>query len=68
VAVHRFPPQGWVIETDFRAYLWSGGQLVELLDREPMSVRTFEGSKRYRQLIALTVEDGLHLVSVIQSF
>jgi hypothetical protein len=68
VAVHRFPPQGWVIETDFRAYLWAGGQLSQLLDKEPMSVRTFEGSKRYRQLIAITVEEGLHLVSVIRSF
>lgn len=68
VAVHRFPPQGWVIETDFRAYLWAGGELIELLDAEPMSVRTFEGSKRYRQLIAVTVEDGLHLISAISPF
>lgn len=39
VAVHRFAG-GWVIETDFRAYVLPGGTLVELLDEEPLSVRT----------------------------
>ena len=43
-------------------------ELTELLDTEPMSVRTFEGSKRYRQLIAITVEDGVHLISAISPF
>lgn len=67
VDVHRFS-RGWVVETDFRAYVLTGGKLVALLDREPLAVRTFEGSKRYRRLIAVTVEDGVHLISAIDDF
>lgn len=67
VSVHRFQ-RGWVIETDFRAYVLTGGQLIDLLDQEPLSVRTFEGSKRYRRLIAVTVESGVHLISAIDEF
>ena len=67
VAVHPFA-RGWVIETDFRAYVMSGGKLLPLLDDEPLSVRTFIGSKRYKRLIAITVENGVHLISAIDSF
>lgn len=67
IAVHPCAA-GWIVETDFRAHVLSGGELVELLDQEPLSVRTFEGSKRYRRLVAVTVEDGLHLVSLIEDF
>lgn len=67
VAVHPFA-RGWVIETDFRAYVLTGGKLVELLDQEPLAVRTFAGSKRYKRLIAITVESGVHLISAIDTF
>lgn len=67
VAVHRFS-RGWVVETDFRCYVLASGHLVELLDSEPLSVRTFEGSKRYRRMIAITVEDGVHLISAVPTF
>lgn len=67
VAVHPFP-KGWVVETDFRAYVLASGKLIELLDQEPMTVRTFEGSKWYKRLIAITVEDGLHLISAVVDF
>ncbi|MBJ7470347.1 MAG: hypothetical protein JHD16_03560 [Solirubrobacteraceae bacterium] len=67
VAVHPFP-KGWVVETDFRLYVLSSGKLIELLDREPMSVRTFEGSKRYRRLVAATVESGVYLISAVADF
>ena len=67
VGVHRFA-RGWVIETDFRAYVLTGGRLIELLGEEPLSVRTFEGSKRYRRLIAITAESGVHLISAIDDF
>jgi hypothetical protein len=67
VAVHPCAA-GWVIETDFKVYLFSAGDVVELLDQEPLSVRTFEGSKRYRRLVAVTVEDGLHLISAVDAF
>jgi len=46
----------------------SGGQLVELVDEEPLSVRTFAGSKRYRRLIAVTMESGVQLISAIDRF
>lgn len=65
VAVHPFA-RGWVIETDFRPYVLSGGRLSQLIDEEPLSVRTFPGSKRYRRLITVTVEDGVHLISAIE--
>ncbi|HTA34377.1 MAG TPA: hypothetical protein VK721_13230 [Solirubrobacteraceae bacterium] len=67
IAVHRYSG-GWVIETDFRAYVLARGHLIELLDEEPLSVRAFEGSKRYKRIIAITVETGVHLISIIDTF
>ena len=67
VAVHPFA-RGWVVETDFRAYVLTGGRLIELVDQEPLSVRTFEGSKRFRRLVAVTVETGIYLLSAIDEF
>jgi hypothetical protein len=64
VAAHPFSG-GWLIETDFMLFWFSRGELVPLFDREPMMVRTFAGSKRYRQLVAVTAEDGVHLLSVV---
>lgn len=64
VAVHT-TPAGWVVETDFRLFLFTRGILTPLLDEEPLSVRSFPGSKRYRHLIAATVEEGVHLISLI---
>jgi hypothetical protein len=66
VAVHT-SAFGWIVETDFRCYLMSQGRLHALVDREPLSVRTFAGSKRYRRVVAITVEDGVYLVSAVPS-
>lgn len=67
VAVHPFP-RGWIVETDFTVSVLASGRLHRLLDDEPMTVRTFEGSKRYRRLIAVCVEEGLHLISAVGDF
>jgi hypothetical protein len=64
IAVHPFP-QGWLIETDFSVLWFTQGELKTLFDREPLMVRTFGGSKRYRGLVAITADDGVHLLSVI---
>lgn len=64
VAAHPFSG-GWLIETDFMLFWFSRGELVTLFEREPMMVRTFAGSKRYRQLVAVTADDGVHLLSVV---
>lgn len=64
VAVHT-TAAGWIVETDFRLFLFAAGVLTPLLGEEPLSVRTFAGSKRYRHLIAATVEEGVHLLSLI---
>lgn len=67
VAVHPFP-RGWIVETDLSVSVLASGRLHTVVDDEPMTVRTFEGSKRYRRLIAICVEDGLHLVSAVSDF
>jgi len=64
VAVHPFSG-GWLIETDFMLLQFTDGELTPLFEQEPLMVRTFTGSKRYRELVAVTAEDGLHLISVI---
>lgn len=67
VAVHRYSG-GWIVETDFGAYVLAQGSLIALIDEEPLSVRAFEGSKRYRRIVAITVGDGVHLISVVDDF
>jgi hypothetical protein len=67
VAVHPFP-RGWIVETDFAVSVLASGRLHTLLDDEPMTVRTFEGSKRYRRLVAVCVEEGMHLISAVGDF
>jgi hypothetical protein len=67
VAVHPFP-RGWIVETDFSVSVLASGRLHTVVDHEPLTVRTFEGSKRYRRLIAVCVEDGLYLVSAVSDF
>lgn len=67
VAVHPFP-RGWIVETDFTVSVLASGRLHRLLEDEPMTVRTFEGSKRYRRLVAVCVEQGLHLISAVGEF
>lgn len=64
VAAHT-TPAGWIIETDFRLFLFTRGELTLILDDEPLAVRTFAGSKRFRHLIAATVEDGVHLLCLV---
>jgi hypothetical protein len=44
------------------------GHLIELLDKEALSVRAFEGSKRYKRIIAITVVTGVYLISIIDIF
>jgi hypothetical protein len=56
---------GVVVETDFACHLFVKGGLLPLLEREALSVRTFNSSKRYRNLVAATVEDGVYLVAMV---
>lgn len=64
IDVHKFS-SGWVVETDFGVFRFKDGELEPLLGQEPISVRTYMGSKRYKKLITVCVEDGLHVISVL---
>jgi len=57
---------GVVVETDDRVLLFSEGQWLPLLESPAISVRTFPGSRRYMNVIAITNDEGLHLVSVLK--
>jgi hypothetical protein len=60
-------PRGWTIETDYRLLLYTKNELIPLIEEEALSVRTFAGSKRYRNLVAVTVETGVYLLSLVET-
>jgi hypothetical protein len=64
VSVHR-SGAGVIVETDFSCHLFSEGSFIPLLDGEALNVRTFTSSKRYRNLMAATVEDGVYLIAIV---
>ena len=64
VSLHR-SGAGVIVETDFSCHLFSEGSFIPLLDGEALNVRTFTSSKRYRNLMAATVEDGVYLIAIV---
>jgi hypothetical protein len=56
---------GAVIEADDSVLLLAEGQWTELLSSPVLTVRTFERSKRFRNLVAITTEEGLWLLSIV---
>jgi hypothetical protein len=55
---------GVVIETKDRVFLFAQERWFHLIDRDVLSVRTFPSSQRFRNIVSIATEDGLHLVSV----
>ena len=64
VSVHR-SGAGVIVETDFSCHLFSEGSFISLLNEEALNVRTFSSSKRYRNLMAATVEEGVYLIAIV---
>jgi hypothetical protein len=55
-----------VIEADDRVFLYSDNNQWQILLRGgAISVRTFPKSKWFQNLIAITTEEGVHLISAI---
>lgn len=59
---------GEVIETEDQVLLFADKQWSVLEDSEVLSVRTFRKSKRYQNVVAITKEDGVILVSLFDEF
>lgn len=55
---------GLIIETDNRVFLFAHGRWWPLMESAVLSIRTFPRSKSFRNLVALTTEEGLHLVGL----
>jgi hypothetical protein len=55
---------GIVIETQNRVFLFARERWFHLVDRDVLSVRTFQSSRKFRNIASIATEDGLHLVSV----
>ena len=57
---------GVVLETDFNLLLFADSEMHAFHAGEVLSVRSFPGSKRYRNFVAATLEDGVMLFSFVQ--
>lgn len=55
---------GLVVETDHRILLFSRNDWFPILESEVISVRTFPRSRRYRNIVALTTENGVIIVGL----
>ncbi len=55
---------GLVIEADRRVLLFSDHNWYPIQETDVISVRTFPRSRRYRNVVAMTLEDGLMLVGL----
>lgn len=55
---------GLIIETDKRVFLFANERWWSIMESAVLSIRTFPRSKRFRNLVALTTEEGLHLVGL----
>ena len=56
---------GQVVETDSDVQLFSNNTWSTITPSEAISVRTFPRSKRFQNLVAITLEDGILLAAVI---
>jgi len=54
---------GLLVETDDEVLLFAGGEWLVIVDSAVLSVRTFMRSKRYQNMSALTLEDGILITS-----
>lgn len=54
--------KGLMVETESKVFLFSHGNWIEILDSEVISIQSFPNSKRYKNLAAITVEQGVLLV------
>ena len=55
---------GQVIETVDGVYLFAKNELIQLIDSGVLSVRTFGRSRRYKNIVLLTTENAILLMSV----
>ncbi len=56
---------GVVIETNNRVFLFANEQWFQLHDGEVLSVRTYPTSLKFRNVISIATEEGLHLISSV---
>jgi hypothetical protein len=57
---------GLVVETDKDVQLFAGDMWSTILPSEAISVRTFPRSKRFQNLVAITLEAGILLAAIIE--
>lgn len=55
---------GLVVEIDHRVLLFANQEWYPIIESEAISVRTFPRSRRFKNLVAITLEDGVLLVGL----
>ncbi len=55
---------GLIVETDEHILLFADGTWTPILNDVALSIKTFQRSDRYRNLVAITLEEGLLLTSL----
>jgi hypothetical protein len=54
-----------IIEADDRVFHLSDNAWHTLLQGEAISVRSFPRSKRFQNIVSITCEEGIHLISAV---
>lgn len=62
----HFVAPGLVLETDDQVLAFVNGEVMPIVSSEVLSVRSFMRSKRYRNLVTITKEDGILLTSLFE--
>ena len=57
---------GLVLETDDQILLFANGNFLPIINSSVLSVRTFMRSKRYKNIVAITREDGVLVTSFFE--
>jgi hypothetical protein len=65
LGAHHLTGGALVIEADDYVFLLSGDRWYTLLNQAPISVRTFPRSKRFQNMVSITTERGVHLITVL---
>jgi hypothetical protein len=67
LSAHTLAKKGLAIETDEKILYFDVaiGDWTLLEDREAMAIRTFPRSARYQNIVAITQEEGVLLVSIL---
>jgi hypothetical protein len=55
---------GIVVETDTSVFFYKNEEWYQLIDQPVLSVRTYQGSKRYQNLISVTTEEGVYIFAL----